>query len=120
MAVSHLTTGVDALWALLLSEMSIDGFTYSSSTRSKNQILDQIVSDVGGSDLSYLTSSKEQMLAAAINTLAPGTASHLTMGYAELLAALVNALQATSPNSPPDSPAVGTNFTAVRVSHLQY
>lgn len=104
MTVSHLTTGVDALWALVLSEMGIDGFTYSGLSLSKNQIIDQIVTDLGGSDLSYLTSSKEQMVAAAVNVLAPGTASHLTMSYAELLAALVNGLQASSPNSPPDSP----------------
>jgi len=100
MPVSHLTTGVDALWALVLSEMSTDGFTYSGSSLSNGQILDQIVTDLGGSDLSYLSSSKEQMAAAAVNALAPGTASHLTMGYAELLAALVNALQAASPDSP--------------------
>jgi len=93
MPVSHLTTGVDALWALVLSEMSADGYTYSGSALSKGQILDQIVTDVGGANVSYLTSSKEQMAAAAVNALAPGTASHLTMSYAALLAALVNALQ---------------------------
>lgn len=107
MTVSHLTTGVDALWALVLSEMAIDGKTYNTLNLSTNQIIDQIVTDVGGSDVSYLTSTSTQMLAAAVNALAPGTASSLTMGYAALLAALVNALQSTSPNSPPDSPPVG-------------
>jgi hypothetical protein len=103
MTVSHLTTGVDALWALVLSEMDGDGFTYSGLSLSNGQILDQIVTDIGGSDLSYLTSSKEEMAAAAVNVLAPGTASHLTMGYAELLAALVNGLQTSSPGSPDDT-----------------
>lgn len=102
MAVSHLTTGVDALWALVLSEMSSDGHTYNPLTMSVSQVIDQIVSDVGGSDASYLASSRVEMLASAVNVLAPSTASHLTMGYAELLAALVNALQATAPGSPPD------------------
>lgn len=100
MAVSHLTTGVDALWALVLSEMASDGHAYDTLNLSTSQIIDQIVSDVGGSDVSYLFQSPVQNLAAAVNVLAPGTASHLTMGYAELLAALVNALQATAPGSP--------------------
>lgn len=101
MAVSHLTTGVDALWALVLSEMSSDGYTYNTLQLSQAQIIDQIVTDVGGANVSYLTSSKTQMLAAAVNALSPGTANHLTMGYAELLAALVNALQSSAPSSPP-------------------
>ena len=105
MTVSHLTTGVDALWALVLSEMATDGFSYDPLTLSVDQVIDQIVSDVGGSNLSYLTSSRVEMLASAVNVLAPGTASHLTMGYAELLAALVNALQATAPGSPGSPPS---------------
>lgn len=106
MPVSHLTTGVDALWALVLSEMASDGHSYDALNLSTGQIIDQIVSDVGGSDVSYLFQSPVQNLAAAVNALAPGTASHLTMGYAELLAALVNALQATSPGSPSTDPSL--------------
>jgi hypothetical protein len=100
MTVSHLTTGVDALWALVLSEMATDGFSYNALTLSVDQVIDQIVTDVGGANVSYLTSSRVQMLAAAVNALAPGTALHLTMGYAQLLAALVNALQSSAPGSP--------------------
>lgn len=91
---------------MVLSEMSSDGHNYDPLQTSMSQILDQIVSDVGGADVSYLTSSPTQMIAAAVNALAPGTASHLTMGYAELLAALVNALQAAAPNSPATGPSL--------------
>ena len=111
MTVSHLSTGVDALWALVLSEMATDGFSYSALTLSVDQVIDQIVTDIGGSNLSYLTSSRVEMLASAVNVLAPGTASHLTMGYAELLAALVNGLQSAAPTSPS-----ATNFTGTRIS----
>lgn len=117
MAVSHLTTGVDALWALVLSEMSSDGYNYSTSQLSVDQIIDQIVSDVGGSNVSYLSLPRVQMLAAAVNTLAPGTASHLTMGYAELLAALVNGLQASAPGSPPTNL---DDFTATFMNQGQF
>jgi hypothetical protein len=64
MTVSHLTTSVDALWALVLSEMGIDGKTYNANNLSARQILDQIVTDVGGPDISYLTYSPSQMAAA--------------------------------------------------------
>ena len=106
MPVSHLTTGVGALWGMVLAEMSSDGHNYDPLQLSIAQILDQIVTDVGGSDVSYLTSSPTQMIAAAVNALAPGTASHRTMGYAELLAALVNALQSTAPGSPATGPSL--------------
>lgn len=106
MAVSHLTTGVDALWALVLSEMATDGYTYNTLQLSTSQIIDQIVTDVGGANVSNLDLSPTQMLAAGVNALAPGTASHLTMGYAELLAALVNALQTAAPLSPDVGPSL--------------
>lgn len=118
MTVSHLTSGVDVLWALVLSEMASDGFSYNSLTTSVDQIIDQIVTDVGGSNLSYLTSSRVEMLAAAVNALAPGTASRLTMGYAELLAAFVNALQASAPGSPSgDNPE---DFTTTFMNQGQF
>ena len=96
MAVSHLTTGVDALWALVLSEMASDGHTYDTLHLSTNEIIDQIVTDVGGSNVSNLDLSPVEMLEAAVNALAPGTANWRFMGYAELLAALVNALQSVA------------------------
>lgn len=102
MAVSHLTNSVEELWRLVLSEMGIDGHSYNTLSTDPSDILDLIVSDVGGSDLSSATSTDSQMAAAAVNALAPGTASALTMTFSQLLALLVNALQSSTPS--PDSP----------------